>query len=116
MTGLILPASYVAERQRKQQQARVIERRIAEEVKKAYPGHVFTITVEIDNGNVFIDHPLMAHAKGRYFVNTQQGETIKDVLRMCGEILERVNILRGAGDMAEYDDKQELAKTAFAAR
>lgn len=112
--SLILPARIAAKRRL----AREVEARIAAEVAKAYPGHLFTITVDPEHGNVFIDHPLLASAKGRYFVNKNSGDTIKDVLRQCGEILERVNIPRGAahGHMLEYDEASELAKTAYLSR
>jgi hypothetical protein len=118
--GLFLPRSFVARHawaaeQRKQQRRGELKRHATQAIQQAYKEHLFTIDVD-EHFNVVIDHPLLRHAKARYFI---PGAIYNEgtLLRMCGEILERANVKRGELKYFEqYDDADGLAQTQFSSR
>lgn len=120
--SLLLPKSYVhrnimVRENRAKAAAQVMKRRITALIQKHYPEHLFTVEVNPDNGNILLDHPLLIHAKARYFCRFADFNDGRGVLKLCGEILERVNVRRGElKHFEDYDVAEPLAKTQFSAR
>lgn len=120
--GLYLPKSYVHRNVRVREQqanafAKEMERRVTALIQQHYPEHLFTVEVDPKTGNILLDHPLLIHAKARYFCAFKDFNDGRGVLRLCGEILERVNVRRGELLWFEqYDDAADLAKTQFNTR
>ena len=120
--GLLLPRSFVARQQwsdqaRRRQIAHQLKRRLTDAIQNVYPEHLFTVTVDPENGNILLDHPLLKHSKARYFVPHNADDPEASVVRLCGEILERANVRRGELFFYEqYDEADALARTQFKAR
>lgn len=120
--GLILPRSFVtrqerADERRRREIAKELAQRLTLAIQAVYPEHLFTVQVDTDNGNIFIDHPLLSHAKARYFVPHFSPEPEKAAVKLAGEILERVNVRRGElKNYEQYDEAEPLARTQFNSR
>lgn len=121
--GFLVPRSFVARQQwseqvRRRKIAHELERRITAAIQRVYPEHLFTVKVSPDDGNIFIDHPLLRYAKARYFVPHFVDDPEARAVKLCGEILERANVKRGELKYFEdYDGTaDDLAKTQFKAR
>ena len=120
--GLLLPKSFVhrnvmVRENRAKALAHEIKRRTTALIQQHYPEHLFTVEVDPDNGNILLDHPLLIHAKARYFCAFKDFNDGRGVLKLCGEILERVNVRRGElKHFEDYDVAEPMAKTQFTAR
>jgi ABC-type phosphate transport system auxiliary subunit len=87
-------------------------------IQEHFPEHLFTVEVD-EHGNLIIDHLLLADSKARYFCRYADYQDGKGVVKLAGEILERVNMHRSELKYYEdYDDTrvQALAKTQFKAK
>lgn len=123
--GLLLPKSFVSrtifsavmERKRR---AKELKRKATDLIQAAYPEHLFHLEVNEETGDILIDHPLLAHAKGRYFCSyaTYEQSGGQAVVKLAGEVLERANVRRGElMFFEEYDGEADrLARTQFSAR
>ena len=120
--GLFLPRSYVARQQmaaitKRKQRAAELKRHATAVIQAAYPEHLFHLEVNEDFGHIIIDHPLLAHSKARYFCRFDDYDQGRGVVKLAGEVLERVNIRRGELKyFEEYDEVEALAKTQFQTR
>lgn len=118
--GLILPPKYAAMQREamKQQVAREISKRISADIQRHYPEHLFKVTCDPKDGNIYIDHPLLAHSKSRYFIKAGTDDPDKLAVKFAGEVLERANVVRGElRYFDQYDGEAErLSKTQFNAR
>jgi len=120
--GLFLPRTYVARQQmaavaKRKQRAAELKRHATAVIQAAYPEHLFHLEVDENYGHVIIDHPLLAHSKARYFCRWSDYDEGRGVVKLAGEILERVNIRRGElKNYEQYDEAAGLAKTQFNAR
>lgn len=124
--GLFLPEAFLAKqrvmkKRLMQTAAWGLKKRITQMIQTEYPEHLFTVEVQPDTGNIIIDHPVLAKAGARYFCryNDFDKSQGKAVLKLCGEILERVNMPRSELKYYEdYDDTRvvSLSKTQFKAR
>lgn len=123
-SNLLLPRTFVqrkafamiAERKRR---AKELKRTVTDLLQKHYPEHLFQIEVQEDTGSILIDHPLLKHAGARYFCRYADYERSggQAVVKLGGEILERVSIPRGELYHYEtYDEVEHLTKEAFASR
>jgi hypothetical protein len=84
---------------------------------KHYPHHLFTVTFQLHDHSFRIDHALMASSKACMYVHPGEDDLGKALVRVAGEVLERVGIKRGAiEDYAVYDAAAGKAKEAFACR
>lgn len=124
--GLHLPGSYVRrrrfeislherrERLRKLRAAKGLEKHARMKLQEAYPEHLFTVEVDPDHGYIFLDHVLLRHAKARYFLPYDKYEDGKGIVRLGGELLERVNLVRGElRYFQDYRAADTLARTQF---
>tara|TARA_R110000737_G_scaffold340221_1_gene362893 strand:+ start:17795 stop:18133 length:339 start_codon:yes stop_codon:yes gene_type:complete len=111
--GLILP-SHVQKARNLQKHCEGWARDI---ISKAYPNHEFGISFLIDDKSYRIDHRLMEHSKACMYVHPGEDDKEKALIRVAGEILERVGLPRAAlEDYDQYDDVLAIAKGAFACR
>ena len=119
--GLILPPSFVA-RQRESDKARKdraragLKKHATMAIQAVYPEHLFTCEVD-EHGNIFVDHLLLTESKARYFCRYDDYQDGKGVVKLAGELLERVSIKRGElKHYEEYDVAAPLAATQFKAK
>lgn len=123
--NLLLPKTFV-QRQiwagliERQRNARDLKKTVSNLIQKHYPEHLFQVEVEEETGSIFIDHPLLAHSVARYFCryNDYVQSDGKIIVKLCGEMLERVGVARG--ELKYFEDYEgrtaELAKTQFKAK
>lgn len=89
-----------------------MEKRVMALIGKHYEGHLFTCEVvmsassrtgAIRDASVMIDHPYLSEAQGRYHIRASEvGLKGEGILRLCGEILERMDVpRRSAKDVDE---------------
>jgi hypothetical protein len=110
---LILPP-HIAEKRRKQQRAQQIAAQIAYDVAKVYPEHPFNFEVDYEKGYVFVDHMLLSGNKARYFA--KDCTDTDQIVKFCGELLERVGIPRAALEsFDQIDEAMAKANDAFKA-
>jgi radical SAM superfamily enzyme YgiQ (UPF0313 family) len=123
--GLLLPQTFVSRvitdaLTKRKRKARELKKTVEDLIQKHYPEHLFAVEVMEETGSILIDHLLLAHAGARYFCRFEDYERSggQAVVKLAGEILERVNIKRGElKHYEEYDGAaDELAKTQFSAR
>lgn len=122
--GLLLPKTYVARQitgalMERKRRAKELKKTVTDLIQKHYPEHLFHIEVDEETGSIFIDHMLLSHAKARYFCKYADYERSagQAVVKLAGEVLERVNIRRGELlYYEEYDVAAPLAKTQFGSR
>lgn len=124
--GLFLPQAFMEAQKVKQERLRKtatynLKRFCTDLIQQHYPEHLFTVEIEPVHGNIIIDHPLLANAEARYFCRYSDFEQTngRAVVKLAGEILERVNMPRSELKYYEdYDDVRvvEASKTAFNSR
>jgi hypothetical protein len=122
--GLFLPQAFVAAQRAKLAEKRRtaawgLKKHATQKIQEAFPEHLFTVEVIPESGSLLIDHPLLKDAGVRYFCRYEDYQDGKGVVRLAGEILERVNMHRSELRYYEdYDDPrvQTLAQTQFKAR
>lgn len=125
--SLFLPESYVAKVNWEKEKRKRLRYRAAENLRKhatqkiqeAYPEHLFFVEVIPDTGDLFVDHLLLSKAGARYFCKFKDYQDGKGVVRLAGEILERVNMHRS--ELKYYEDYSDprveaLAETEFRAK
>lgn len=123
--GLFLPRSHVSrviisEHQRRKRLAKAFAHRCTMELQKHYPEHLFVCEVDYTDGTIFIDHPLLKASGARYICHYADYERTqgKELVRLAGECLERVNLPRG--ELKYFEDyegrPEELARTQFRAK
>lgn len=112
MTGGVSPMWLAANEKR-------IRERVEEIIEAHYPGHPFSVEVDLMNLMIYIDHPLVPD--GRRMVVRMQDEDPegKIFVTIAGETLERLGIPRGPfGQYSDedYDKAAPGAKAAFESR
>ena len=99
--------------------ARGMESRVMALIGKHYEGHLFGCEVIVNvtpsgirEASVLIDHPYLAEAEGRYHIKASEvGLKGEGILRLCGEILERMNVpRRSVNSMDEIVEFSEFDK------
>lgn len=92
-----------------------LARIIAEALEQAYPGHLWAVNVQGDQGIATI-HNMMLSGRWGYIMHLDKrysaSETIAVAKRGAGEILERYNVSRGRMN----NDRMAEMKTDFAGR
>lgn len=88
-----------------------IAQRVAEVLDKHYPGHLWAVNVDIENGIATIynlrlsgNWGFVLHLK-QLLVNQKQADTL--VMRSGGELLERYHLRRGKYDINQYSQMHE---------
>lgn len=113
MTGLLVPHHIAQERKLKKH----CEQWARDLLWKHYPNHLFMVEFMTHEQSFRIDHALMAGSGACMYVHPGEDDLAKAIVRVAGEILERVGIKRGKLESYDvYDEASGKAKDAFACR
>lgn len=89
----------------------LLAERIMETLGNHYPGHLWAVHVNSEGGVVIIKNYRISFAYGMvlHLRNVYLDPSLKRVIRMAGELLERANMKRGQAT-GEFADKLEGVK------
>ena len=86
-------------------------------LQQAYPRHAFKTYFDPADQSYRIEHMLMGTSQACMYVHPGEPDVAKALVRVAGEILERVNLPRkGLEDWQQYKDAEGAAKEAFECR